>query len=328
MSYTVIKGSKQLDVMGVEVDDQIFLPLEALWDDYTILKEKKIIFLDSPLNGLNVGLLNLSSKKEYVEQVIILLEGAGCKVTLLEPHSHMASDLNIIIVLNPTEGVYQTSYGGYKLNGSKKIANSIGWAMAKFFELDYISPPVKEKIKTVKSTLWKKFTVPLVTVKWRQGRDSDLLLGVSILMGLFRFATKDLPLIDEEIFLNNKEVDMHLEEEIVQPPVYQTYNVELEPLPQLSFDDLPMEKETVDKKVEKENVVTIKTNLKEVDDMARRRKNEENKLRGKKLENPSPALQHYMKTLVQKQKEQMEKDIKKNTNPIEKQAAKLAGLDK
>lgn len=202
MSYSIIKGVSQMKVDAKEIDNQIYLPLDAFWDNYTILEGNRVIFLDSPIDGLRVGILNLNPNiSDAGRDLNELLTGAGCKVKILNDSSSIPDDLNLILELNPDEGIYHVGYGGYCLNGSRRLARDISWAMAKVFELDFIAAPEKEKKIMVSPSFWSKLTVPIISIKWREKNESNLLLSVAILLGLFRFASSKLPLIDDKIFL-------------------------------------------------------------------------------------------------------------------------------
>ena len=318
MSYTVVKGSKQLDLKGKEIDQQIYLPLEALWDDYSILKEQKVIFLDSPLSNLEIALLNIdepNSNGSHLQPLKNLLLGAGCKVHYMDSENNIPENINLVIVVNSTEGIFQSGYGGFMVNGSKKIASEIAWALARFFELDFVSPPVKEKNPTKSLNLWKKLTIPLVSIKWRKGDNHDLLLAISILMGLFRFATKALPLIDEKIFIipeskvQEKDQGSEGESEIVTNSIA---------VPQ--FTKEKAKEESID--------INKFASISKEDDEVATKKTISSGSRGKLVTNPSPKLKAHMKSIMAQQHANLEKEKKSSSNTAAETAAKLAGLGK
>ncbi|QNO14422.1 hypothetical protein HYG86_06375 [Alkalicella caledoniensis] len=340
MSYKVIKGAKQLEIDGKEIENNIYLPLEALWDDYTILKDHKVIFIDSPLNNLEVGLLQLNGEinSTFIEPLQNLLQGAGCRVHLLDSTEKVNKNINLVLVINSQEGVFQTGYGGYRLNGSKKIAADMGWALARFFELDYVAPPVKEQASSKNLGLWKKFTTPLVYIKFRTGEGHNSLLAISVLMGLFRFATKTLPVIDEKIFspipppLESSEVSIVNKETLVEENLMDvakegnslieknhTHDNDL-------FRYIKIEQDQgQDQDLDEERV---NSDLKEVDFMSKKSSNNSQGKKGRLVTDPSPKLKAHMKKIIAKQKAEIEKENKAPNNKGTEYAAKLAGLGK
>lgn len=345
MTYKVVKGAKQLSIEGKEVDDKIFLPLDALWSDYTILDDNKIIFLDSPISNLEVGLVDISMENNShscLEQVKKLLTGVGCKVHLFKETNSFPDTVNIVIVINSAEGVFQTGYGGYILNGSKKLAADIGWAMAKIFELNYVSPPKKETDNNSSLSFWKKITTPLITINYRKGENHDLLLAVTIILGLFRFATKTLPTIDETIFLNKKTISPHFEEKNDNsiPTTDSTISVSRNNKHNLEEDTAAISEEIEDnpdhnsteelspKKVTEKNKIlkTLLSNQEEEYFMVRGDKSKGS--RGKLVTDPSPKLKAHMKKIIAQQHAKFEKENKAPSNKGTEYAAKLAGLGK
>jgi hypothetical protein len=199
MSYVIIKGTNQLSIEGKEIDDKIYLPLESLWEDYSILKDEKVVFLDSPLFGIKIGVMDTSRQKsDVIKHLIKLLKGAGCIVNEVNKN-YIPTDTNLVLELNNDEGIYKTGYEGFNLNGSRRLAADIGWSIIRIFQLDYIVPP--KKLKGNKEiSLWHKLTVPWVTISWRSFKDNEILLPIAILLGLFKFASVKIPTIDESIF--------------------------------------------------------------------------------------------------------------------------------
>lgn len=310
MSYSIVKGVSQMKVDAKEIESQIYLPLEAFWDDYTILKSKRVIFIDSPIHGLQVGILNINPNICDASRVLEeLLAGAGCKVKILEENSTIPTDLNLILELNPAEGVYHVGYAGYRLNGSRRLATDISWAMTKIFELDAISPPAKEKQIKSKTNFWKKISVPIISIKWRKGEDSELFLAISILLGLFRFASMQLPIIDENIFALNPTP--------VENPVYDPLesHTKLDPKPgELRAQEIKQ--------------VRIADTAKE-EDVELMKKQNEDKKQGRLVSNPSPKLQAYMKKIIAEQNAKAQKEEKgypKNIAPMD--VYKKSGLGK
>jgi len=147
MSYKIVKCIKQVEAEGKEIDDCIYIPIDTLWDDYTILSNQKILFIDSPLNNLDVVLLHRSGNNtESIKLLQEFLEGAGCKVHVLGSSRENVDKANLVIVIDSQEGVFQTGYGGFMVNGSKKLAKNISWSLARYFELDFVASPKKVKI--------------------------------------------------------------------------------------------------------------------------------------------------------------------------------------
>lgn len=361
MSYQIIKGINQMEVDGKVIEDKIYLPLEAFWDDYTILKEQKVIFLDSPIAGIEVGLMCTDPKKSVSLSFIkLLLNGAGCKVTEISDKEDIPKSVNLVLELSTFEGIYQTSYGGYIFNGSKRLAMDIGWAISKVFELDYILPPSKKKNFLSKSGFWKKLTIPLICVKWRNSRESDTLIAISILMGLFRFASTKIPLIDENVFLrkiaeqeeimNDETINLNLNEkeissvsdpkqELIKELKSTHRNLERTPvITESHFTDNSHESLTSHNPAsspidasnpEHTNREEIpKYSTLEVDDMRKENSNKSKSRNGKMVTNPSPKLQAYMKKIIAEQNAKAKKEQDKPDKFASEDIYKKAGLGK
>lgn len=332
MSYSIIRGVNQLNIKATEVENQIYLPLEAFWDDYTILKQKRVVFLDSPIAGLEVGLLVLNRQiSDPINLLEEILTGAGCNVTILTEGKPISKKINLVLELDPAEGVFQVSYGGYILNGSRKLASDIGWAMSKMFELDFILPPYKCRSTYSKTSFWNKVTIPIISIKWRKGVENNDLLAAAILLGLFRFSTGKLPMIDEQIFrkqLNSKDEGKNQPLNVVS--VNESKTKTLEQVSSMMPDhvrNLLINEGNTRSFISEDSNSDIKG-----DECVT--KNHKNKSKqGRLVTDPSPKLQAYMKKIIAEQNLKAERDAKKKNKKGQEKIApdeiyKKAGLGK
>ncbi|SHK06412.1 hypothetical protein SAMN02745227_01429 [Anaerobranca californiensis DSM 14826] len=304
MSYVIIKGVNQLDVEGKEIDNKIYLPLEALWEDYSILREQKVVFLDSPIAGIKIGVLDTSKQKtDIIRDLKELLSGAGCTVFEVNK-DYIPPETNLVLELNNDEGIYKTGYEGFNLNGSRRLAADISWSILRIFQLDYIVPP--KKIKGLKEfSFWRKLTVPWIAISWRIGKDSEKLLAIAILLGLFRFTSGKIPLISDDIFITSQPVTSNI-------PIT-TSTIATETIPNKTSDNTQLLRTAIpDNKRKKEEL-----ELKE-----REKSNQ-----GKLVTNPSPKLQAYMKKIIAEQNSK-QKNIQDSYTITPKDIYKKSGLSK
>jgi len=156
-------------------------------------------------------------------------------------------------------------------------------------------------------------------VGYRQGKNHDLLLAISVLMGLFRFATKTIPEIDENIFLTTNP-HIKVTEKIIEdiPMVESPASEDME----IYTNEVIPKREDISSKIVKEDWDSIPE---EVEIMA------ESKNKGKQgrlVTDPSPKLKAHMRKIIAQQNAKQEKDKKIQPNKSTEYAAKLAGLGK
>ncbi|WP_350344174.1 hypothetical protein PRVXT_000553 [Proteinivorax tanatarense] len=319
MGYKIIKYNAQVPGEAYKNDGTLYLPLNYLWSNFSILEKEKVLFLDSPLADLNIGLIynNDNTPKSYFTETKRLLEGSGCNVKIASNQDKELYTFDLLLCLSNMEGIFKTEYNGLSLNGSKKLADNFRWSLIKMFELDYISPPQKRSIENLTHlTTLKKISIPVVNINWRSKdckEESYIKLGLSILIGLLKFTTNSIPEVNWEIFLTNissqnrgknQETQNTESKENTDKIINHDNTASKATLVEIApRQDKTIVEPSKDVKLKKEDSVMTKAN-------------KDNK-RGKIVKNPTPAQKIYLKKMLEKQNKKM-----KNNNIVGKPASK------
>ncbi|WP_353893784.1 hypothetical protein PRVXH_000547 [Proteinivorax hydrogeniformans] len=316
MGYKIIRKNTQVPGEAYDKDGTLYLPVEYMREDFSILEKERVIFIDSPLANLKVGLLDLEDDTSdlYFTESKRVLQGTGCTVEKVTVKRQNLDNYDLLLCLSSKEGVFKTDFGGLTLNGAKRLAESVRWSLTKVFELDYISPPKKNTMECLDQlNMWKKLSLPIISVNWRQKNEAEdsVKLALSLLIGLMRFSTNAIPEIDWELFIQNVDGDETTEKEPVQVQEDDNTFTDLGHNPTApKEEDLSVQEnmaETIYKEFQKEQRNLDETELKselEVDKMAKN--STIKKAKGKIVKNPSPALKHYLKEEFAKKNRELE----------------------
>ncbi len=209
MSYKIVKGTNLLDVEGIDINGQLFIPLKGMGVKHGVI-ENKIVYLESPLIDLKLGLVGMDNtlKASDFDRLKDILQGAGCIVQIFYYPATIPNDLDIVIVLNPREGVFKLTYSGFSLNGSKKLSLCLSWAMERIFNLEHIAPVTRQDLLNTDSFL-TRLTTPTVNISWGKGNSDEslLYLGYCVLLGLIYFVSGEVPKIHYRELLDDTVVN-------------------------------------------------------------------------------------------------------------------------